>query len=162
MVLLKLLSYDIICQAWMDTCMFDNNAMACYNQIIPSMAVVKCRQAGLPPPAAKVVLYFLRAKCHVRTAYGISAKAFSNFIDYVLRLIEGTGHAGPRWAMTSSIMFDQLDNTHGAHFHSPCTNQMCRHTGGAFVDDSSLWLLKLGLTLNIIIGYMQDTTQKWE
>ena len=39
---------------------------------------------------------------------------------------------------------------------------MYRCTGKAFVDDSSLWLLRLGLTLNIIIGYMQTMAQKWE
>ena len=142
MVLLKWLSYDIICQAWMDACMFDNDALACYDWIIPSMAMVKCQHAGLPCPAAKVVLTFLQhTKYHVRTAYGISAKAVSNFIDYVLGLIQGTRHAGPRWAMTGSIMFNQMDKTHGAHFHSPCTNHMCSCTGEAFVDDSSLWLL---------------------
>ena len=106
--------------------MFDNDAMACYDHIIPSMAMVKCWRAGLPRPAAKVVLQFLqRAKYHVRTAYGISATVFSNLIDYILGLIQGTGHAGPGWAMTSSIMFDQMDDTHGAHFHSPCTNRRC-------------------------------------
>ena len=100
--------------------MFDNDAMACYDCIIPSMAMVTCRRAGLPRNAAKVVLQFLQCtKYHVRTAYGISATAFSNLFDYILGLIQGTGHAGPGWALTSSIMFDQMEHTHGAHFHSP-------------------------------------------
>ena len=120
MVLLKCLSYDIIRQARMTACMFDNDATACYDRIIPSLAMVKCRRAGTPRPAINVVLKFLhKAKYHVRTAYGISTDIFSNLIDYILGLIQGTGHAGPGWALTSSIMFDRMEIIHGAHFHSP-------------------------------------------
>ena len=71
-------------------------------------------------PATNVVLKFLyKAQYHVQTAYGISTKTFSNFIDYVLGLIQGTGHARPGWALMSSVMFDQMEPTHGAHFHPP-------------------------------------------
>ena len=80
----------------------------------------------------------------------------------VLGLIQGTGHARLGWALTSSIMFDQMEPTHGAHFHSPQPAQTCHCTGKAFVDDSSRWLLKLGLALNTIIRYMQASDQKWE
>ena len=126
MALLKRVSYDIICQTRMDACMFDNDATACYDCIIPSMAMLKCRHAGTPRSAIKVVLNFLqRAKYHVRTTYGISVETFSNLIDYVLGLIQGTGHAGPGWALTSSVMFDQMETTHGAHFHSPRPDQQC-------------------------------------
>ena len=110
-----------------------------------------------------MVLKFLQcAKYHVHTAYGISANTFSNFIDYVLGLIQGTRHAGPEWALTSSVMFDKMETTHGAHFHSPRPAQDCQCTDEAFVDESSLWLLKLGLALTTIIGYMQAYAQKME
>ena len=106
--------------------MFDNDATACYNCIIPSMAMLKCRHAGTPQSATNVVLKFLHhAKYHVCTAYGISVETFSNLIDYVLGLIQGTGHTGPGWALTSSIMFNQMETTHGAHFHSPHHDQQC-------------------------------------
>ena len=60
MVLLKRLSYDIIRQARMNACMFDNDATACYDRIIPSLAMMKCRRAGTPRPATNVVLKFLQ------------------------------------------------------------------------------------------------------
>ena len=102
-------------------------------------------------------------KYHVQTAYGISEEAFSNLIGYMLGLmIQGTGHAGQGWALTSSIMFDQMETTHWAHFHSPCPAHLCQCTGEAFVDDSSLWLLQLGIALMTIIGDMQASAQKWE
>ena len=104
----------------MNACMFDNDATACYNCIIPSVAMLKCQQAGTPRPAINMVLRFLQhAQYHVCTAYGISTETFLNLIDYILGLIQGTGHVGPGWALTSSIMFDRMDTTHGAHFHSP-------------------------------------------
>ena len=53
------------------------------------------------------------------TAYGISIEAFSNFINYILGLIQGTGHAELGWALTSSVILDQMETMHGAHFHSP-------------------------------------------
>ena len=100
--------------------MFDNDATACYDCIIPSLAMVKCQHAGTPHPAVNMVLKFLnRAKYHVQMAYGISTETFSNLIDYILGLIQGTDHVGPGWALTSSVMFDRMETTHGAHFHSP-------------------------------------------
>ena len=121
MALLKYVSYDIIQQTWMDACMFNNDATACYNHIIPSMAMLKCWCTGTPHPATNVVLKFLHcAKYHVHTTYGISVETFSNLIDYVLGLIQDTGHAGLGWALTtSSITFNQMETTHGAYFHAP-------------------------------------------
>ena len=147
----------------MNACMFNNDATACYDRIIPSLAMVKCQCAGTPHPAVNVVLKFLnRAKYHVQMAYGISTEIFSNLIDYILGLIQGTGHAGLGWALTSSVMFDRMETTHGTNFHSPQPQQACCHTGEAFVDDSSLWLLKWGLALANVINLMQAAAQKWE
>ena len=163
MVLLKCISYEIIWKTRMNACMFDNDATACYDHIIPSLAMLKCQWAGTPHPAINMVLKFLQcAKYHVHTAYGISTETFLNLIDYILGLIQGTGHAGPGWALTSSVMFEQMDTTHGTHFHSPWPNQDCHHTGEAFINDSSLWLLKLALALASIINLMQASAQKWE
>ena len=76
-VLLKRISYDIIRQSWMDACIFDNDATACYDRMIPSIVMIKCRHAGMPKPAARVVLTVLqRMKYYVRMAYGTSPQAF--------------------------------------------------------------------------------------
>ena len=147
----------------MNACMFDNDVTARYDRIIPSMAMLKCCHVGLNHNAAKVVLQFLqRAHYHVQTAYGISIEAFSNLIDYILGLIQGTGHAGPGWALTSSVILDQMETMHGTHFHSLREEHKSKRTSEAFVDDSSLWLLKLGLSLCTIIQLMQCSAQKWE
>ena len=104
----------------MNACMFDNDVTACYDHIIPSMAMIKCRRAGLSHNAANIALQFLKkTHYHVWTAYGISIETFSNLIDYILGLMQGTGVTGPGWAVTSSVMLEQMETMHRAHFHSP-------------------------------------------
>ena len=94
-VLLKCISYDIIRQTRMDACVFNNDATACYDRMIPSIVMLKCQRAGMPPSATKVVRTVLqRMQYYVRTAYGISAEAFSNMVDHILGVIQGSGHAG--------------------------------------------------------------------
>ena len=99
---------------------------------------------------------------HVRTAYGVSSEAYSNFIDFLLGVMQGAGHSGALWAITSSIMFDLMEHTHGATFHSPIQQRTIRRTGEAFVDDTTLWLLRLGLFLAAAATMMQEMAQRWE
>jgi hypothetical protein len=98
-------------------------------------------------------------KYHVRTAYGISTSAFSNFIDYVLGIMQGAGHSCTLWALNSSILFDQMEKMPGATFHSPCPAMTTQRTREAYVDDTSLWILKLGILLTTTITLMQSTAQ---
>jgi hypothetical protein len=159
-VLLKRLSYDIIRQARMDACMFDNDASACYDRMIPSISMIQSRRAGVSRPVAQVILTLLqRMKYHARTAYGISSTAFSNLTDWVLGIMQGAGHSCTLWALNSSIMLEQMENTPGATFHSPRPATSTRRTGEAFVDDTSLWILRLGLLLTAAISLMQRTAQ---
>jgi hypothetical protein len=59
-------------------------------------------------------------------------------------------------------MLDQMEDTPGATFHSPRPNKTIQRTGEAFIDDTTLWLAKLGLYLPIIITLMQSMAQRWE
>jgi hypothetical protein len=98
---------------------------------------------------------------HVRTAYGVSTSAFSNFLDWVLGIMQGAGHSCTLWALNSSVMFDQMEKTPGATFHSPHPATLTQRPGEAFVDDTSLWILKLGILLPTTIMLMR-TAQRWE
>jgi hypothetical protein len=162
-VLLKRISYDIIRQSRMDACVFDNDATACYDHMIPSIVMIKCRRAGMPKPAARVVLMVLqRMEYYVRTAYGTSPQAFSNAIDWILSIIQGSGHSCPSWGLTSSVMLDQMEKTPGATFHSPQLHQVSQWIGEASIDDTTLWLLRLGWFLPLIVAMMQCMAQRWE
>jgi hypothetical protein len=141
-ILLKRISYNIIRQARMDACVFDNDASACYDCIIPSIAMIKSHRAGTSTPATQTLLTLLqRMQYYVCTADGISHIAFSNLIDWILGIMQGAGHSCSLWALTSSVMFDKMESTHGAQFHSPRPQCTIRRTGEAFINDATLWLL---------------------
>jgi hypothetical protein len=81
----------------------------------------------------------------------------------VLGIIQGAGHLGALWALvTSSIMLDQMEATPGATFNSSHPSRSIRWTGEAFVDDTSLWLLQMGMLLSAAAALMQVTAQQWE
>ena len=110
--------------------------------------------------AAQVMLTLLfRMEYFVRTAYGVSKEAFSILIDWILGVMQGGGHSCCLWALTSSVMFDQMEQTPGATFHSPHPHRSSSRTGEAFVDDATLWLLRLGLCLTMAITLMQTSAQ---
>jgi hypothetical protein len=60
------------------------------------------------------------------------------------------------------MMLNQMEQTPGAMFHSPHPNKHCKHIGEAFVDNTSLWLLQLGMLLAATIQLMTSTAQCWE
>jgi hypothetical protein len=61
-----------------------------------------------------------------------------------------------------SVMFDQMELSPGATFHSPHPHRNSRRTGEAFIDGTTLWLLGLGLCLTMAIALMQTSAQHWE
>ena len=119
-VLLKCLSYDIIRQTRMNAIVFDNHAQACYDRMIPSQSAIISRRAGMTRAAARTFLrVLLRMEYYIRTAYGIASESYSNLIKWLLGVMQGAGHSGGLWALTSSIMLDLMDSADGATFHSP-------------------------------------------
>ena len=101
-------------------------------------------------------------KYYVRTAYGTSPQAYLNAIDWILGIIEGSGHSCPSWGLTSRVMLDQMEQTPGATFHSPHPRIVSKRIGEAFIDDTTLWLLQLGLLLPMVVPMMQSMAQRWE
>jgi hypothetical protein len=96
-VLLKRISYDHTIQQTTrtDVIIFDtNDARACYDRIIPSLAAMMSRRAGMPRPAAHVMIrLLLKMEYHVRTAYGVASVAFSNLNKLLLGIMQGAGHS---------------------------------------------------------------------
>jgi hypothetical protein len=128
-VLLKRILYNIIRQ--------------CYDRMIPSIVMIKCRHAGMPKPTAQVVLMILkRMEYYMRMAYGTSPQAFSNAINWILGIIQGSSHSCPPWGLTSSVILDQMETTPGSTFHSPQLHKVSKWIGKAFIDDdTTLWLI---------------------
>ena len=88
-----------------------------------------------------MIRLLLKMEYHVRTAYGVASVAFSNMNTLLLGVMQGAGHSRTLWALTSSIILDNMDETQGAEFHSLYHNRPgCQHThppaDEAFVDDT--------------------------
>ena len=148
----------------MDAIVFDNDARACYDRMIPSQSALISRRAGMTRAAAQTFLSILfNMEYYVRTAYGVASEGYSNLIKWLLGVMQGAGHSGGLWALTSSIMLDRMKTAVGAVFHSPYPHGVnCRRHGEAFVDDTTLWTLQRGLLFAVLIQMMRTTAQKWE
>jgi hypothetical protein len=148
----------------MDAIVFDNDASACYDRIIPSMAAIASRRAGMPRAAANAFLKLLLFMTYfVRTAYGVASQGYSNLTQWLLGIMQGAGHSGALWALVSSIMLDQMNKADGAEFHSPYPNtESCRRNGEAFIDDTTLWTVGLGQLFLTLVDMMRKTAQRWE
>jgi hypothetical protein len=100
---------------------------------------------------------------HVRTAYGVLASvAFSNLNKLLLGIMKGVEYLGTLWAL-SSIILEIMDETQGAAFHSPYPHcPGCQRMGEAFaVDDTALWILRVGLMFMMHTTLMQQSAQQW-
>lgn len=64
--------------------------------------------------------------------------------------MQGAGHLHALLALANSIIFEQMEDTPGVEFHALYPSQTAQHIGKAFVDDTSLLFLKLGVMLMVI------------
>jgi hypothetical protein len=83
---------------------FDNDATAAYNQMIPSQCMITSAHAGVPKSAIRMKLTVLQyMKYFVKTAYGKSSAYFMNtFLHWILGL-QGSSDIGPIWTLNSSV-----------------------------------------------------------
>jgi hypothetical protein len=118
----------------------------------------------MPRAAAQTFLrVLLNMEYYVRTAYGVSSEGYSNLIKWLLGVMQGAGHSGGLWALTSSIMLDLMNSAAGATFHSPYPSQIsCQHHGEAFVDNTTLWTAQRNTAYLALVEMMSMTAQRWE
>ena len=108
-VLLKRISYDHIRQTRTDAIMFDNDASACYDRIILSLAAMMSRRAGMTRNGSHVLIrLLLNMEYHVRTAYGVASVAFSNMTKLLLGVMQGAGHSGTLWGHLRAAFSSKL------------------------------------------------------
>ena len=128
---------------------FNNDAQACYDWIIPSLANLILQRAGLDPLIARIHGMVLRdAKYYVKTALGISSNFYQHSeVAPVFGTGQGACHSPLVWAIISSLLF-QLHTTssHGANIISPTGSTKFSISG--FVDDAN----------NFTSGYMEPHT----
>jgi hypothetical protein len=164
-ILLKRTSYDIIRLMCLVAVIFDNDATAAYDRMIPSQCMITSRRAGVPESAIQMKLTVLRRmKYFVKTAYGNSSTYFMNTsLRTILGLLQGSSDVGPIWTLNSSVQFQMLDELHPpARFPSPCPHVYIERNAEGFVDDVSLWETSEDESIQIVATKMQEKAQTWE
>jgi hypothetical protein len=96
-VLLKRTSYNIICPMQLTAIIFDNDAKAAYDRMIPSQCMILSARAGVSPSAIQMKLTVLeRMKYFVKMTYGALQDYFQNkFLRKVYGMLQGSSEVCP-------------------------------------------------------------------
>jgi hypothetical protein len=134
-LLLKVLSLDLIQFLRTTTTVFNNDATACYNRILPVLSMICCQHLGLPPIATKFKLALLRtAQYYIKTQYGTSE-------DWLFGVLQGSGTAPAVWLAASIVLiraYNKLFPTNG--IPNPTSSAfLTKIIDTTCVDDTDLW-----------------------
>ena len=149
-VLNKILYYNI-CRQTLTPCAFmDDDAKACYDRIIPSMAAVESGKWGVERNTAELTVKILQnQKFYVRTGHGISEKFYQYCKERrIFGAGQGLGWSGPLWINTSDTISRILnDKCGGMRFQSYDGKIIVVKKGDFFIDDTAT-----GVTADCVQG----------
>ena len=117
----------------------ENDAVNCFDRIIPLIAAIAFIQMGLAIGMAKFYLFFLeKARHHVIVDGKPSEEYYAHSpTTPIMGSGQGTGWAGPSWFAVSDIIFTALnDNQPGLYLMSPDRKTTDFRTAEASVDDT--------------------------
>ena len=164
-VLLKCLSYDTARLLVALLCIFDNDAMACFDRMIPSQCMTLGRHVGVQEGPIRLHLKISkRMKYHIKTAYSISPRHFvTSFFLLILGMMQGSAAVGAFWALSSSLLLAILRHHHKpTRFPSPRDQIYMERNGKANVNDTALWKLSMTGTIYALVQSMNAMAQMWE
>ena len=150
-VLNKILYYAISHQKRMDAAFLDNDAKACYDRIVPSLAGIETRKWGLSKKTVDITRSIIEnQQFKVKTAHGVSGTSYQYSNDDQLYGVgQGLGWSGAIWMATSNTICDVLKaKCAGMRFISPNKQIIVHKMGDLFVDDTAL-----GVTSNCVPSY---------
>ena len=162
-LLLKTLSYDYIRYTCLNAIIFNNNAKACFDRIIPSIGLMAIERLGMPPTASVCMLATIQGmKFFICTAHGVSPGFFTSTLSaLILGVLQGSGAAPCIWLSISCVLLHALSShTTGFQATCPCYSKISKRPGEAFVDDTDLWLTSTSSSSNgTLITSMQKVAQ---
>ena len=147
-VLNKLLYYSISLQKRENAAFMDDDAKACYDRIIPSLASVEVQKWGVSKKAADLTQKIVESqKFNVKTAQGISSANYTfDANNPTFGMGQGLGWSGAVWMVSSDTICKILEHEcAGMMFISPDKKIIVTKRGDLFVDDTAL-----GVTANRI------------
>ena len=112
-LLLKTLSYDYIRYTRLNAIIFNNDAKACFDRIIPSIGLMATERLGKPPTASSCMLATIQGmKFFVCTAHGVSPGFLTSTLSaLILGVHQGSGAASCIWLSISCFLLHTL-STH--------------------------------------------------
>ena len=140
-VLNKLMYYGITFQKREQAAFMDDDAKACYDRIIPSLASVEVQKWGISKKASDLTRTIVeKQKFRVKTAHGISNDTYSySFADQTYGMGQGLGWSGAIWTATSDTICKILEREGaGMRYISPDKKIVITKNGDLFVDDTAL------------------------
>ena len=118
----------------------DTDISACFDNILPGIALLLARIMGISKPIAKVMGHFYRfQKRTIRTGHGTTNEAYSgNGNENLSGLGQGSIFAVYGWILFSSVLFEFLSTKHeGATFENPERTLKIKQVADAFIDDTT-------------------------
>lgn len=109
-LILKTVSYDYIRIKRTKAVIFNNDAKACFDRIIPSHGLMATERLGMPKSAAKCMLAIILAiNFYVHTAYGVSSNFFTTTSTIlILGVLQGSVAAPCIWMYVSHVLLNAL------------------------------------------------------
>ena len=149
---------------------FDNDAKACFDRIVASLALMCSRYYGMPENACEIHGIAIDEMQHyVKTALGISQKFFqSTPEDRLFGSGQGSGGSPPLWLAVITTMFRALVKLHGEgmQFTNPTGTVKVSRTSDAIVDNTTNWVNDVGsataATEQKLATDLQEQAQTWE
>lgn len=138
--LCKVLTMDIARQTRTNMVLCSNDAKACYDRIVHSVATICMRRVGTPEQMCKLIFGTIQEMQHfVRTTYGDSSSSYSAIGIPLQGVLQGNG-AGPAiWLIISAPLIHTLkSNGHGLRLISPISQRAMDCACYVFVDDCDL------------------------
>ena len=116
------------------------DATACYDRIIPSLAMMTSRRFGVAKQVTQSNAATLhQARYSIRTELGLSDTSYTHLPDMpIYGTGQGSGNSPMIWCFMSSLLYDCYDlQAHPAQYCTPDRNTTCRVSMIGFVDDSN-------------------------
>ena len=100
---------------------FDNDAKACFDRIIPSLGLMATEHLGIPQQATACMLATIKGMhFFICTAHGISSGFYtSTAAALLLGVLQGSGAAPCIWISLSCILLQALQS-HTSGFQASC------------------------------------------
>jgi exonuclease III len=116
------------------------DATACYDRIIPNLAMMVSRRFGVAKQATECNAQTLqRARYHIKTELGLSETSYSHSQEIpIYGTGQGSGNSPMIWCFLSSLLYDCYDlQAHPALYCNPDWTNPCQVSMVGFVDDSN-------------------------